>query len=409
MSDQRQGNILVAVTGGIAAYKSVEICSRLRKAGFNVKVMMTESAKEFVTPLTFETVTQNPVASDMFSREANWDVEHISWAQWCDLVLICPATANIIGKLVSGVCDDFVSTTLIASKAHCMIAPAMNTGMYQHPAVQDNLSKLEQYGYQIIDPDSGKLACGDEGKGRLAPVEQIVDQVANFFDKEAADPSPGQMLRGYTVMVTAGATMEKLDPVRYLTNPSSGKMGYSIAQAAVNDGAHVILISASTSLTPPEGVELISVTSARDMYEQVMANLDRSDVIIKTAAVSDYRPQETYHNKLKKENQQDDQYQLTLVRNPDILKEVGEKKGDKLVIGFAAETDNIYEHARAKLTKKNLDMIVVNDISSDKAGFGKDINTVTLFFEDGSCKELDTMSKLELAEHLLAEIENLLN
>ncbi len=414
-SNHKDYNILIAVTGGIAAYKSVELASQLIKRGYNVKVMMTEAATEFVTPLTFETVTGNPVIYKMFSRTGDWDVEHISWAKWADLNIICPATANIIGKLASGICDDFVSTTLLASEKKCLIAPAMNTVMYQHNSVQDNLDKLKTWGYEIVEPGSGDLACGDKGKGRLASLEGILTEIENslqknnsVLDRDLTDQKYQEIvgkdasLLDKTVMITAGATTEMIDPVRYLTNPSSGKMGISLAEACLKKGAKVILICASTSALPPEGAELIQVDTAREMYEQVMANLDRVDLVFKTAAVSDYRPKETASTKLKKSDIEQE-YSLTLIRNPDILAEVGKRKNGQLIVGFAAETDNIDINAKEKLKKKQLDMLVVNDVSSPQAGFAKDVNTVTVYFSDGTKKSFETMTKRALADELVAE------
>jgi len=417
-----RGHVLVAVTGGIAAYKAVEVCSQLIKRDFLVKVMMTSSAKEFVTPLAFETITQNPVASEMFTRTTDWDVEHISLARWADLILVCPATANIIGKLANGICDDFVSTTLLASKADCMFAPAMNVAMYEHPFFQNNLKKLDDFGYKIISPSSGRLACGEEGLGRLANLEDILDKVDNYFGTECyhnknnldanLDSTEGiseseSYLTGKTVLITAGATREMIDPVRFLSNPSTGKMGYAVAQAALDRGANVILVTAATSLDAPKGSKVISVVTAQEMYEKVMENLEQSDVIIKTAAVSDYRPKEVHTKKIKKDKISDEM-ELKLVRNPDILKAVGEQKGKKVVIGFAAETNDIIENAQKKIRKKNADMLVVNDISSPDAGFEKDINTVKIIYKNGTIKELSTMSKTRLGEIIIKETERIL-
>ncbi|OWZ84161.1 bifunctional phosphopantothenoylcysteine decarboxylase/phosphopantothenate--cysteine ligase CoaBC [Natranaerobius trueperi] len=401
MSDKKsKGNILLAVSGGIAAYKSIELCSQLRKNGYNIKVMMTKSAKEFVTPLTFETVTQNPVISEMFSRTTHWDVEHISLAKWADLVVVCPATANIISKLACGICDDFVTTTLLATKAHCIIAPAMNTAMYEHPSIQKNLETLSNYGYNFISPDSGQLACGDTGRGKLASIDKIFDQIEYQFNVQADQP-----LKGKTILVTAGATREQIDPVRYLSNPSTGKMGYAVAEAATKKGAHVILITAPTNLTPPQFAEVVNVTSTKEMYDQVMENLNKAHIVVKTAAVSDYRPSTKFSSKLKKDDVNDD-YQLSLVKNPDILKEVGKNKDGQIVVGFAAETDDILKNAKKKMKNKNTDMLIVNDISAKNAGFETDVNTVKILFLSGEIKELPTMSKTRLGDIIVDEIEN---
>ncbi len=400
---QGKNNILVGVTGGIAAYKTADICSQLVKKGFQVKVMMTTAASEFITPLTFESITGHPVALKMFDRKMDWSVEHISWAQWADMVLLCPATANIVGKLASGICDDFVSTTLLATKAPCLIAPAMNTNMYTHPAFQDNLSKLIKYGYRVIPPGKGRLACGDEGEGRLADKEDILSAVEALHKEILADSE--QTFVGKTVLVTAGATREKIDPVRFLSNPSTGKMGYAIAEAFAQKGAHVKLVSGPTHLQPPAGVQFIQVETTTDMYRAVMDHLEGSDIVVKAAAVSDFRPKKIYETKIKKQASGDGM-EIAFVKNPDILREVGDRKGDRILVGFAAETDNIIENGQEKIKRKNLDMLVLNDISASNAGFEKDINTVHFLYPDGSVKDLPTMSKTDLGKRIVKEIEN---
>ena len=406
-------NVLIAVAGGIAAYKTAEICSQLIKKGFNVQVMMTSAAKEFVSPLTFETISQNPVTSEMFERSNDWDVAHISTARWADVVLICPATANIIGKMANGICDDFVTTTLTASKALCLIAPAMNTSMYQHPAVQRNLQRLKDDGYGIISPESGRLACEEIGEGKLANIEEIIARVVALAGVEAQNSDdPGEIhkggLAGKTVLVTAGATREHIDPVRFLSNPSSGKMGIAVAEAALEKGARVILITGHSTYRLPSKAEVVPVHSSQEMYEKVFEYLEESDIVVKTAAVSDFRPKVYSDIKIKKDCSEET-YSLPLVRTPDILKEIGENKRDKIVVGFAAETDDIIKNAREKLKKKNVDLMIVNDISSLEAGFNSDYNTVKILYPSGEIKEMPSMTKIDLGKKIIEEIEMILN
>lgn len=392
--------IVVGVSGGIAAYKACDIVSKLRKLDAEINVIMTKAATEFVQPQTFQALTQNPVAVDMFETPRYWDIEHISLAQKADILLVAPATANIIGKVANGIADDMLSTTIMASTAKVIFAPAMNTKMYENKIVQENISKLSSLGYYFITPASGRLACGDVGIGKLCDVDEIVD----FVIKEAL---PKQDLKGLRLMVTAGPTVEDIDPVRYITNRSSGKMGYAIAEAAESRGAIVTLISGPTNLKPPSGVKHISTTTAINMLDTVMKHFDQQDVIIKSAAVADYRPVEVADSKIKKS---EGSLSLTLVRNPDILMELGKIKGSKVLVGFAAETDNVIEYAKGKIKKKNLDFIVANDVKAEGAGFGTDTNIVYIIDKKDEITKIDLSSKLEIAHKILdrvkVEIEN---
>lgn len=385
--------VVLGVTGGIAVYKACDLVSSLRKLGIEVHVIMTKSASEFVTPMTFQTMSQNFVTLDMFEEPKTWDVEHIALAKKADVFVVAPATANIIGKMANGIADDMLSTTLMATRAPILVAPAMNTNMYSHPLTQENINKLERLGYKFVEPASGRLACGDEGKGKLAPVEEILKEILKLLNPRQKD------LEGKKVLITAGPTMESLDPVRFLTNRSSGKMGYAIAKAAVARGAKVTLVSGKTNQTPPVGLDqFIPIESAVDMYNAVMENLESSDIIIKSAAVADYRPKNVSDKKIKKT---DGDLVIELERNPDILMEVGKKKGSKVLVGFAAETNDLIENASKKVQKKNLDFIVANDLTKEGAGFGVDTNIVKILHREGKIEELPIMEKEALADEIL--------
>lgn len=385
--------VVLGVTGGIAVYKACDLVSSLRKLGIEVHVIMTKSASEFVTPMTFQTMSQNFVTLDMFEEPKTWDVEHIALAKKADVFVVAPATANIIGKMANGIADDMLSTTLMATRAPILVAPAMNTNMYSHPLTQENINKLERLGYKFVEPASGRLACGDEGKGKLAPVEEILKEILKLLNPRKKD------LEGKKVLITAGPTMESLDPVRFLTNRSSGKMGYAIAKAAVARGAKVTLVSGKTNQTPPVGLDqFIPIESAVDMYKAVMENLESSDIIIKSAAVADYRPKNVSDKKIKKT---DGDLVIELERNPDILMEVGKKKGSKVLVGFAAETNDLIENASKKVQKKNLDFIVANDLTKEGAGFGVDTNIVKILHREGRIEELPIMEKEALADEIL--------
>ena len=391
--------IVLGVTGGIAAYKAAEVLRLLVKAGANVHVIMTRHAREFVTPLTFQTLSGNPVHTDMFSLIQEQDIGHISLADRADLIMIVPATANTIGKVANGLADDLLTTTLLASKAPILFVPAMNVNMWENPLYRQNQAKLEEHGYHFMAPAVGALACGWEGQGKLPAPEDI-------FDYAQALVSAQRELGGKTVLVTAGPTREELDPVRFLSNYSSGKMGYAIARAARNQGARVILVSGPVHLPAPQGVELVRVTTAMEMLEAVLSRSSAADVIIKAAAVADYRPAERQARKIKKG--QEDKSSLNLQRNPDILAELGKLKGRRVLVGFAAETGDLQTNAAKKLQEKNLDLIVANDVLRADAGFDGDNNAVQLHFRGGATEELPLMTKDEVAEALMARIIGIL-
>ncbi len=390
--------IIVGITGGIAAYKVPDLISKLVKAGADVHVIMTESAKNFITPLTLRTVSRNPVTSGMFDAPGEWEVQHISLADRADLVLIAPATANIIGKVSAGIADDMLSTTIMATRAPVVFAPAMNVNMYENPLVQANIEKLKSYGYRFIEPATGPLACGYEGRGRLPEVSQIFETLCSLI-KTVSD------LSGRTVLVTAGPTREYIDPVRFLSNGSSGKMGYAIAEAARDRGGRVILVSGPVNIPVPAGVNYVPVISAREMFDAVEKYFAESDIIIKTAAVADYQPKEKLESKLKKGP---GDMNLELERTPDILQYLGERKGNRVLIGFAAETENLVQNASVKVKAKNLDFIVANDITLPGAGFGADTNIVKILYRDGRVEELDKLDKKEIAHRILDRVVNLL-
>jgi phosphopantothenoylcysteine decarboxylase/phosphopantothenate--cysteine ligase len=390
--------ILVCVTGGIAVYKSAALTSKLVQAGAQVKVIMSESATKFVMPLTFQALSKNDVYIDTFDEKIPGKIAHIELADWADVILVAPATANIIGKLANGIADDMISTTLLAATAPVMIAPAMNVHMYHHKAVQRNMAQLREDGYLFMEPSEGYLACGYVGKGRLEEPETIVANLEDFFAEEK------KSLSGRKVLITAGPTRERIDPVRYISNFSSGKMGYALAEVARSMGAEVTLVSGPVSLDAPAGVKVIKVESASEMYEAVMDVMDEQHIIIGTAAVADYKPAVYENQKVKK---QAGDSTLELTRTKDILREVGKRKTNQILIGFAAETNNLDEYAKKKLVKKNADMIVANNVTHEGAGFGTDTNIVTLYKKDGSFRELPLLSKAEVAKEILKEIESL--
>jgi phosphopantothenoylcysteine decarboxylase/phosphopantothenate--cysteine ligase len=389
--------ILLGVTGGIAAYKAVEVVSRLVKLGATVNVIMTRNATMLVQPLTFRYISRNPVAVDTFDEPESWEPQHISLADTADLFVIAPATANIIGKLAHGIADDMLSTTALAVRCPILIAPAMNCQMYDNPILQENISILQKRGFEFIEPEYGLLACGYEGKGRLADPEKIVERIQQILNVP-------RDLEGRTVLVTAGPTREALDPVRFISNRSSGKMGYAIAEAASRRGADVTLISGPTTLTPPENVKLVNVESAIQMRDEVISCASQSQIIIMSAAVSDYRPKDFSTQKIKRG---ENIITIVLEENPDILAELGRDKRDgQILVGFSMETENLIENSRKKLEKKNADFIVANDVSKEGAGFGTDTNMVTLISSSGQIKELPLMSKYDVANAILDEITN---
>ena len=392
MSDKK--TILLGVTGGIAAYKMANVASALVKAGFNVHVIMTENATNFITPTTFETLTSNKCIIDTFDRNFQFEVEHISLAKKADVVLVAPATANVIGKMANGIADDMLTTTLLACKCPKIVAPAMNTNMYENPIVRDNIAKLMMYGFQIIPADSGRLACGDTGKGKLPEEAVLIEYIMRALH-------PKKDLMGKNILVTAGPTREALDPVRYITNHSTGKMGYAIARAAAFRGAKVTLVSGPVNLKKPLFVDTVDVTSAKDMFNAVKDNYESQHIIIKAAAVADYTPSVVADNKIKKS---DGEMSIALDRTDDILKFLGEnKKDNQFICGFSMETENLIENSRGKLERKNADMIVANSLRTNGAGFGTDTNVVTLITKD-SVKECDIMSKDDVADMILDAI-----
>ncbi len=386
--------VLLGVTGGIAAYKSAYLASLLVKAGASVRVIMTEHAKNFINPITFETLTGHKCITDTFDRNFEFHVEHVALAKKADVILVAPATANIIAKLAHGIADDMLTTTILASRAPKIIAPAMNTGMYENPVTLDNLKLLAEYGMGIIPPSTGRLACGDEGAGKMPEPDVLYEYVLRCLAYE-------KDMSGLHVMVTAGPTCEAIDPVRYITNHSTGKMGYSIARMCMLRGARVTLISGKTALIPPPFVEVIPVTSAKDMYDAVTAKSSEMDIIIKSAAVADYRPVHVAKEKVKKS---DSSLSIELERTDDILKYLGaHKKEGQFLCGFSMETENMLENSRKKLTQKNLDMIVANNLKMQGAGFGTDTNIVTIITPD-SVTELALMKKDEVALKLIDTI-----
>lgn len=395
MEKLTEKTVILGITGGIAAYKMANVASGLRKAGANVHVIMTKNATEFITPLTFETLTNNRCIVDTFDRNFQYDVAHISLAKAADLILIAPATANVIAKLAHGQADDMLTTTVLAARCKKLVAPAMNTAMLENPITQDNLKTLAHYGFGIIQPAVGLLACKDVGSGKLPDPEVLLDEIARELARE-------KDLAGVHVTVTAGPTQESLDPVRFLTNHSSGKMGYAIAREAMLRGAEVTLISGPVALKPVPGVKLVPIITAQDMLEAVQAALPQTDILIKAAAVADYRPATVADEKLKKK---DGELSIPLERTADILAWVSENRHEGLfVCGFSMETENMLDNSRGKLIKKGLDMIVANNLKTQGAGFGVETNVVTLITRD-EIKELPLMGKDEVAGKLLDEIQ----
>ncbi len=397
MNNKGQKVVVLGVSSSIAAYKAANLASMLRKRGYDVHVIMTKNATEFISPLVFETLTNNVCVIDQFSRTGNYEVEHVALAKMADIVLIAPATANIIAKLANGIADDALTTQVLACTCKKLVAPAMNTNMYLNPVTQDNLKKLEHYGFTVITPASGLLACRDKGIGKL-PDESLL---ADYIDREILKPHD---LVGKKVVVTAGATRESIDPVRFITNHSSGKMGFSIAREYMLRGASVTLIAAANTQPKLNFVDTVNVESAEDMFGAVTKHAEDADIIIKAAAVADYTPTETADNKIKKK---DGDMSISLKRTKDILAYLGEhKKENQFLCGFSMETENLVENSQKKLKKKNADMIVANNLKVDGAGFGVDTNVVTLITKDG-IKELPIMSKAEVSAALADEIKRI--
>ena len=388
-------NIVIGVCGGIAAYKALDVISSLKKKNINVNVIMTKSALEFVTPLSFQSLSQNIVVTDMFAEPKAWEIQHISLAKKADLMLIVPATANVIGKIANGIADDMLSTTIMATTAPVVFAPAMNTNMYKNPIVQENISKLKKLGYSFISPASGRLACGDVGEGKLADTNLISDMALSML-YDIKD------MENKKVLITAGPTIAPIDPVRYISNRSTGKMGFALAEEARDRGAKVTLVCGPTSITPPFGVDFISVKTNQEMYDKVLEYFPTQDMVIKSAAVADYKPEQYSPIKIKKN---ENNLILSFIKDNDILMKLGELKKHQLLIGFAAESDNLIENAKTKLIKKNLDYIVANDISGTDIGFASDENKVFIFNKNGTSKQLDKMPKRLVARELF----NLIN
>ena len=391
-------SVVLGVSGGIAVYKAVELLRLLTKAGADVHVIMTKNACEFVTPLTFQTLSGNPVHTDLFSLYQEQEIDHISLADRADLFILAPATANLIGKIAQGLADDLLTTSIMATKAPVLIVPAMNVNMYENPVYQRNEKQLIEFGYHVLEPVTGALACGWEGKGKLPAPTEILTAAAGVF-------APKDLL-GHTVLVTAGPTREEIDPVRYISNYSSGKMGFAIAAEARHRGAEVILIAGPTNLVAPVGVRYVPVVSAEEMRTAVFDHFAEADVVIKAAAVADYHPVQRSSHKMKKTS---DDFTLQMEKNPDILAEIGQQKGERIVVGFAAETERLLVHAAEKLKKKNLDLIVANDVTKAGAGFDVDTNIVKLLHADGRVDELKLMSKAAVAGKILNQVKKLLD
>jgi phosphopantothenoylcysteine decarboxylase / phosphopantothenate---cysteine ligase len=396
--------ILLAVSGGIAAYKAATVASRLYQGGYEVKVILTDSAQKFITPLTFQTLTRQVVYTDTFEEKEPAVVSHIDLADWADLVLIAPATANVIGKLANGIADDMLTTTLLAVTSDILIAPAMNVNMFNHPAVKKNMETLASFGWRFIEPNEGLLACGYVGKGRLAEPEELVAAVREYFNERNTENTT-KPLSGKKVLVTAGPTREELDPVRYFTNHSSGKMGYAIAAAAKEMGADVTLITGPTSVPLPSGLTVEKVTSAKEMYDAALSRYSDQDVVIKCAAVADYTPVTVFENKFKKKQ---DTWTIELKKTDDILQALGERKEHQILIGFAAETENLEEYAKDKLVRKNLDMVIGNDVSKEGSGFGSDTNEIIMIKKDGSQHILPLLTKEQAAKEILGQVMELM-
>lgn len=396
-------NVLLAVSGGIAAYKTISLTSLLKKSGFSVQVVLTDHAQEFVTPLSYETLSHRSVITDMFDGSTNDPVAHVNLSSWADVFVVAPATANILAKMAHGLADDFLSTFYLAWDGPTFVAPAMNDKMYAHPAVQDNLAVLSKRGVHILSPQVGYLACGTTGNGKMIEPEDIFSVLSRF---QINDQSVS--LKDKKILVSAGPTRESLDPVRYISNHSSGKMGYAIAQAAAKAGADVTLISGPVNLPKPTGIEVIPVNSTCDMFDAMTSRFDTADAVIMAAAPSDYRPSVYSEQKIKKSDDLDAQLDITFKKNPDILKWLGEHKQKQILIGFAAESHNVSTYALEKLKKKNLDFIVANDITAENAGFAHDVNTVLIIDANGKIEELPTMSKDDLAEYIIKSLADTL-
>lgn len=388
----------IGITGGIASYKIADLVSKLKKNNFDVVVMMTKSAMQFINPLTFRTLSGREVITDLWEESSEWKVQHIGIAESLDLLVIAPATANFIGKMANGIADDLLSTVVLANTAPVMVAPAMNSNMYKNIAVQNNIFKLKEYGAEIIEPDSGLLACGVEGPGRLPDIDQLYTKIVDNLNKTNS-------LAGKKFLINAGSTSEDIDPVRFIGNRATGKMGYALAEQAANRGAEVVLVSGRSALTPPTGVKFISVWSAEEMYEVMKEYQPQSDVIIGAAAIGDFKVANVAQQKIKKTDQKSDKLFIELVGTTDVLKELGKTKAQgQIMVGFAAETENLIENARKKLISKNLDFIVANDVTSEGAGFGTDTNIVTFISRNNEIQSFPLMSKKDVAAVILDKV-----
>ncbi len=388
--------VVLGVTGGIASYKALDIVSKLKKLNYDVNVIMTKSALQFIHPLPFQSLSGNMVSKDMFEEPKAFEIQHISLAKKADMILVAPATANIIGKVANGIADDMLSTTIMAATCPVVFVPAMNTNMYKNPIVKNNIEKLKGFGYEFINPISGRLACGDVGEGKMADTEDIVEIADSML-------YPIKDLTGKNVLVTAGPTLAPIDPVRYITNKSSGKMGYSIAKEARDRGAKVTLVSGPTNLRTPLGVDIIKINTNGEMLKAVKDNFKNQHIVIKSAAVADYKPKEYKEHKIKKTG---DDLNLALIRDKDILKELGLIKENQILVGFAAESKDLLDNAKSKLEKKNLDFIIANNILSKETGFASEDNLVTIISRDGHIKNLEKMSKREVAKEIFDTILN---
>ncbi|ENK0555712.1 bifunctional phosphopantothenoylcysteine decarboxylase/phosphopantothenate--cysteine ligase CoaBC [Clostridium botulinum] len=388
--------VVLGVTGGIASYKALDIVSKLKKLNYDVNVIMTKSALQFIHPLPFQSLSGNMVSKDMFEEPKAFEIQHISLAKKADMILVAPATANIIGKVANGIADDMLSTTIMAATCPVVFVPAMNTNMYKNPIVKNNIEKLKSFGYEFINPISGRLACGDVGEGKMADTEDIVEIADSML-------YPIKDLTGKNVLVTAGPTLAPIDPVRYITNKSSGKMGYSIAKEARDRGAKVTLVSGPTNLRTPLGVDIIKINTNEEMLKAVKDNFKNQHIVIKSAAVADYKPKEYKEHKIKKTG---DDLNLALIRDKDILKELGLIKENQILVGFAAESKDLLDNAKSKLEKKNLDFIIANNILSKETGFASEDNLVTIISKDGHIKNLEKMSKREVAKEIFDTILN---
>ena len=394
--------VILGVSGSIAAYKAASLASLLKKQNCDVHVIMTENGSKFVSPMTFETITGNKCIVDTFDRDFRHEVTHVSLAKKADLIIVAPATANVIAKFAHGIADDMLTTTVLASKAIKVVSPAMNTNMYENPITQENIRKLESLGFNMVEPATGLLACGDEGKGKMPEPEVLMEHVLYHLAHE-------KDLEGKKVIVTAGPTQEAIDPVRFISNHSTGKMGYALARACACRGAKVVLITGKTYLTPPLFAEVVNVTSAEDMYNAVMDQFDDTDIVFKAAAVADFTPAETHADKVKKSSSDGDSaLNLQLKRTKDILASLGEiKKPGQVLCGFSMETRDLLENSKAKLDKKNLDLIIANNLRTEGAGFGTDTNVVTVITKDGHT-ELPQLSKLQVANLVIDEVKKFL-